>query len=81
VKEEYRFLYLKQKCCTLKEPERVVMLMLDEIHVASQVSLKSGNIQGFASNCTLEEASTVQVFLISSLMSNNKHVAAMVPVK
>ena len=73
--------YLKQKCQKLNEGERNVVLMLDEIHVANQLSYKQGKLEGSASNCDVSEASTAQVFMISSVMSKSKDVVAIVPVK
>lgn len=74
--------YLKQKCQNLDERERNVMLLLDEIHVATQVSYKEGKLEGSASNSTsTSEANTAQVFMISSLLSKSKDVVGIVPVK
>eukprot|EP00745_Piridium_sociabile_P000858 TRINITY_DN1054_c0_g1_i10.p1 TRINITY_DN1054_c0_g1~~TRINITY_DN1054_c0_g1_i10.p1 ORF type:complete len:707 (+),score=149.43 TRINITY_DN1054_c0_g1_i10:209-2329(+) len=73
--------YLKQKCQNLNEGERTVILMLDEIHVSNQMSYKQGKLEGAASNCTVGEANTAQVFMISSLLSKTKDVVAIVPVK
>lgn len=73
--------YLKQKCQNMTEGERNVVLMLDEIHVAHQMSYKEGKLEGSASNCSVGEASTAQVFMISSLLSKSKDVVAIVPVK
>jgi CO/xanthine dehydrogenase Mo-binding subunit len=44
-------------------------------------SYKGGRIVGMASNAVGSEASTVQAFMMCSLLSSNKDVAAMVPVK
>lgn len=73
--------YLNQKCKNMSEGERNVNLMIDEIHVAHHLSYKEGKLEGSASNCSVSEASTAQVFMISSLLSKNKDVAAIVPVK
>ena len=81
VKEEQHFKFLKKKCELAHPKERLVVLMLDEIYISSQISYKCGELQGLAENCDLEEASTVQVFMISSLLSDSKDVAAIVPVK
>ena len=37
--------YLTQKCQKLNEGERNVVLMLDEIHVANQLSYKQGKLR------------------------------------
>lgn len=73
--------YLQKKCQNLSEMERYVILMVDEIHVAHQMSYKAGKLEGSASNGSVAEASTAQVFMISSLVSKQKDVVAIVPVK
>ena len=73
--------YLRQKAEMLKDHERHVILLLDEIYVEPKASYKGGCITGKASNSPLEEATTVQTFMISSVFSKNKDVAAMIPVK
>lgn len=72
--------YLKSKADLLQMHERQVILMLDEIHVNRRSSYKGGRIVGMASNAVGSEASTVQAFMMCSLLSSNKDVAAMVPV-
>jgi hypothetical protein len=73
--------YLKRKAELLAPHERNVILLLDEIYIDPKTSYKGGCITGLASNKTLEQATTVQVFMCCSLLSKNKDVAAMVPVK
>jgi hypothetical protein len=74
--------YLKQKCSLLTEDERLCVLMLDEIYVSPKVSYKGGSLNGFAENDSsdLVKATTVQAFMISSVLSKHKDVAALVPV-
>ena len=74
--------YLKQKCQKLSQAERTVILMVDEIHVSNQMSYKQGRLVGTAVNCSvISDASTAQVFMISSLMCKSKDVVAIIPVK
>jgi hypothetical protein len=73
--------YLKQKAGLRQPHERHVILLLDEIYVAPKTSFKGGCLSGMAANSPLEQASTVQTFMLCSLLSPNKDVAAMVPVK
>lgn len=73
--------YLRQKCQKMSEGERNVVVMLDEIHISHQLSYKGGKLVGSASNDPSTEASTAQVFMISSLLSKAKDVVAIVPVK
>lgn len=74
--------YLKQKCSLLGERERICTLLIDEIYVKPSVTYKGGSLQGFAEN-SLEciEATTVQAFMLSSITSKQKDIAALLPVK
>ena len=69
--------YLKQKAALLQPHERRVLLLLDEIYVTPKTSFKGGCL----TNSPLEQATIVQTFMLCSLLSPNKDVAAMVPVK
>jgi len=73
--------YLKHKAQLLEPHELHVMLLLDEIYVEPKTTYKGGSLTGMASNIPSEQASTVQTFMMCSLLSPNKDVAAMVPVK
>ena len=72
--------YLQQHLCGLKEEEKLVNVMLDEIHVKSSLQYKGGKIKGSASNMPAL-ANTLQTFMISSLRSSHKDIVAMFPVK
>jgi len=73
--------YLQEKAQVLQPHERHVMLLLDEIYVNPKTTYKGGSVSGAAVNSPGEEATTVQTFMICSLLSANKEVVAMVPVK
>jgi hypothetical protein len=73
--------YLRQKCQQMKPEERTVILMVDEIHVNSQISYKGGKLEGSAYNAAKAQATTTQVFMISSYRSKSKDIAAIIPVK
>jgi hypothetical protein len=73
--------YLKEKAAHLMPHERRVILLLDEIHVNSKLSYKGGCLVGMATNNPLAEATTVQSFMICSLLSDNKDMAALIPSK
>jgi hypothetical protein len=75
------YVYLKNKAELLQLHERHVILLLDEIHVNQKSVYKGGSIVGMASNAIDTEASTVQTFMLCSLLSSNKDVAAMIAVK
>ena len=81
--ESARCRYLRQKCSTLDEHERLCVLMLDEIYVSQKISYKGGSLHGFATNtgCDSVEATTVQAYMLGSLFSKNKDVVALQPVK
>src|SRR5688572_19396963 len=73
---------LSDKKCQLLEPhERYVTMLLDEIYVQPKVSYKGGTVKGFAANCDMTQATTVQAFMICSILSRRKDIAALVPVK
>ena len=72
--------YLKSKAKHLDHHQRLVNLLLDEIHVEPSTSFKGGNLVGFAVNQPQQQATTVQAFMISSLLSCDKEVVALVPV-
>jgi hypothetical protein len=73
--------YLREKCSVLQQHERHVISMLDEIHVNPKTTYKAGCLVGMASNSPDDEATTVQAFMICSLLSSNKDVAALIPVQ
>jgi len=64
--------YLREKVQVLQPHERHVMLLFDEIYVNPQTTFKGGSISGSAVNSPGEEATTVQTFMICSLLSANK---------
>ena len=71
--------YLKTKTKYLKPQELYVNVQLDEIHIRPCVTLKNGRLTG--TNEEGETATSIHCFLISSLLSNNKDVVALVPAK
>jgi hypothetical protein len=73
--------YLRQKAELIQPRERHVILLLDEINVQPRATYKDGRVIGMAVNSTLEQATTVRTFMLCSLLSANKDVAALVPVK
>jgi len=76
------FVYLKHKFNVLEEHERLSVLLLDEIYVKPKVNYKGGSLQRFAENSVdCVEASTVQAYMISSVLSKHKDVAALQPIK
>ena len=79
--EDGHVAYLRDKASILPEHERHVILMLDEIHVNPKITYKGGCFVGMASNSPIDEATNVQAFMICSLLSSNKDVAALIPVK
>jgi len=73
--------YLQNKAKYLQPHEKLVTLMLDEIHVEPGTSFKGGSVCGFAQNVDgVQEATTVQAFMIASLLSKDRDVVALVPV-
>lgn len=74
--------YLSEKCQNLEPHERFVSLLLDEIYVKPKFNYTENDVVGMAKNVSeLEAATTLQAFMIKSLLSHNKDIAAMIPVK
>ena len=70
--------YLKKKAEQLEPHERIVAFLLHEIHVQPSASFKGSGIQGFAANKPLQQVTTVQAFMISSALSKNKDIVALI---
>jgi len=49
--------------------------------VQPKVSCKGGTVKGFAANCDMTQATTVQAFIICSIFSYRKDIASLMPVK
>ncbi|KFM76100.1 hypothetical protein X975_20538, partial [Stegodyphus mimosarum] len=72
--------YVKGKAKKLLEHEKLVNLLIDEVHVKKKVNYKGKTLIGFAENFEGIEATSVQSFMISSLFSDYKDIIALVPV-
>ena len=72
--------YLKGKNKNLSSHDKIVSLLIDEIHVKPSVLYKNKTITGFASNKPKEEAKAMQAFMISSIFSSYKEIINLVPV-
>lgn len=72
--------YIKQKFSHLESNDKIISLMLDEIHLKQYMDYKGGSIVGLATNSE-NMASSAHVFMISSLMSAYKDVVHILPVK
>jgi len=74
--------YLKKKVNLLEEKEKMCCLLLDEVYVKQEMTYKGGKVEGLVhEGTTTELASTVQVFMITSIMSKYKDVVGLFPVK
>ncbi|KAG8175543.1 hypothetical protein JTE90_026262 [Oedothorax gibbosus] len=72
--------YISNRVTFLNDSEKVVALLLDEIHIAPFFDYKSGNVVGNAYDSVLA-ANSAFVFMVSSLTSSFVEVAHIVPVK
>ncbi|KAH7933673.1 hypothetical protein HPB49_015558 [Dermacentor silvarum] len=63
----------------MKDHEKTMTLMIDEIHIKPYFDYKGGRIVGTAAHST-EPATTAQVFMVQSLLSPNKDVINILPV-
>lgn len=77
--DSYFLSYAKKVATTMKEHEKIVTLMMDEIHIQSYFDFKAGSITGAAAN-TASPAKTAYVFMTQSLLSNHKDVVHILPV-
>lgn len=66
-------LYAKKLVTAMKDHEKSVVLMMDEIHIQSYLDYKGGTIVGVASN-TSNAAKTAHVLMMQSLLSPQKNV-------
>lgn len=77
--------YLSKQFSFLEPHEKYVNLLMDEIYVKPFISFKGDNILGVAENIqasnSTEAATTVQVIMISSLLSNYTDVVGIYPIK
>jgi len=64
----------------MSDDERIVNLLLDEIHVSPTLSYKSGTLYGVSSN-SMAPATSLQAFMITSLKSSDKDIVALYPVR
>ncbi|KAH9374829.1 hypothetical protein HPB48_015762 [Haemaphysalis longicornis] len=71
--------YAKTILNAMKEHERTVTLMMDEIHIQAYFDYKGGYVTGAAANSS-SPAKTAHVFMLQSLLSNHKDVVHILPV-
>ncbi|GFU08716.1 transposable element P transposase [Trichonephila clavipes] len=71
--------YLRGRCKVLKDDEKQVILQIDEIFIKSAITYKCNKIIGFTEKG--EAATMIQCFLYSSLLSKNKEIVSLNPVK
>lgn len=71
--------YAKRLVKTMKEHERFVTLMMDEIHLQPYFDFKAGSVTGAAIN-SASPAKTAHVFMTQSLLSSRKDVVHIMPV-
>lgn len=77
--DELYLSYAKKMALALKDHEKTVTLMIDEIHLQSYFEYKGGFVTGAATNSNIA-ARTAYVFMIQSLLSPNKDVVHILPV-
>lgn len=72
--------YLSEKLTLLNEEEKLINILFDEIYVKPDVDYKNGKLVGMSSFNINERATTVQTFMLTSVLSKNKDVIGMFPV-
>ncbi|KAH8028420.1 hypothetical protein HPB51_016533 [Rhipicephalus microplus] len=71
--------YMARRISDLKDDQRFVTVMVDEIHIKPYFDYKGGNITGAAFN-SVEAANCALIFMVRSLTCKFKEVAHIVPV-
>lgn len=77
--EMHCFSYIRERVKSMKDHEKTVTLMIDEIHIKPYFDYKGGTIVGSSAHST-EPATTAHVFMAQSLLSPNKDVIHILPV-
>ncbi|KAG8182440.1 hypothetical protein JTE90_012454 [Oedothorax gibbosus] len=72
--------YIKSKSQKLSDEDKLVNLLIDEIHIKKGIRYKAKRVSGFAENDENKEATSVQAFMICSYFSSYKEIVALVPV-
>ncbi|KAH9382973.1 hypothetical protein HPB48_023610 [Haemaphysalis longicornis] len=72
--------YAKKLVTTMKEHEKIVVLMMDEIHLQPYFDYKGGTIVGAASNSPKQQKQRM-FFMMQSLLSSQKNVVHILPVE
>ncbi|XP_077494772.1 uncharacterized protein LOC144105520 [Amblyomma americanum] len=72
--------YAKKLVAAMTEHEKIVVLMMDEIHLQPYFDYKGGVIVGAATNSP-NAAKTAHVFMMQSLLSRQKNVVHILPVE
>lgn len=72
--------YIKTKVSSLHSDDKIVNLMMDEIHIKPFFDYKAGTIAGKSFN-NLEPATSAHVFMIRSIKTSFKDVIHILPVK
>lgn len=78
------YMYLKKKFTTLDDHTKTCNLMMDEIYVKPELTYKGGKLEGFVVNNNENDlclATTIQTYMISSVLGKNKDVVGLFPVK
>lgn len=76
--------YLRKKLTFLDERQRICNLLLDEVYVKPELTYKSGKLEGVAlkdDSSEIRLATTVQSFMISSIVKKSKDVVGLFPCK
>lgn len=76
--------YLRKKVALLSDNERLCNLLLDEVYVKPELSYRGGKLEGVALNSNIDKndvtlATTVQTFMISSIVKKNKEIVGLFP--
>ena len=73
-------MYMKETGKELTDQEKVVNLLIDEVHIRPSLTYSGGIVNGI-SMYSNKEATTLQAFMISSMFSKYKDVIALFSVQ
>jgi hypothetical protein len=73
--------YLSEKINLLKDEEKLVNILFDEIYVKPEVTYKNGKLEGMSATDVTQPATTILAVMYTSVLSKNKDVVGLFPVQ
>lgn len=73
--------YLSEKLKMLKEDDKLINILFDEIYVKPEVTYKSGKLEGMSATDVTQPATTILAVMYTSVLSKNKDVIGLFPIQ